>query len=903
MSTERTTLAVRLFDLALRILPLRFRARYRDEMRRTFADLYDEAVREGGWRRGARAAAAEAPGLISLAAREHAMAMAERRRARHLARLQRERFPSEPRSSQMLDSFRHDVRYALRGLVKSPGFSAVAILTLALGIGANTAIFSVVHGVLLKPLPYREPGRLVAIGEGRRDGPPNALNSTSPGSFFDVERAMKTFTSIGAYTGDQMTLTGRGEPESMAGIGVVGGLFEVLGVPALIGRTAIERDEQPMSPPVVVLAYKTWRRLYDEDRRAVGQTLILNGTAFTIIGVMPPDFDFPGGSIEYWKPEQFAPEFRANRDQYMLGLVGRLRPGETEATARAELATVAARLSADYAQYNTGLQLNVVPMRDTVVSGVTTRLYILMGAVAFVLLITCANLGNMLLARATARRREIAVRQALGADRGRVLRQLLTESVILALAGGAAGLLLAKGVLRALLASWGTTLPRTGEIGLHPAVLGFTLLVSLLAGVAFGLVPAMQLGSSSTIDALRDGSKGSGSHRLARNALVISELALAMMLLAGTGLLLRSFALLQRVDPGFPTERALTFNVRRAEFTPANATFFMSTLERLRQLPGVRSVAVVSQLPVTGRGIGAWFNIFERPLPPNTTPPGEAYRVVSPDYFATMGIPLLRGRQLTNDDRRDRNPSVVVNDALARKYWPGADPIGKEIYLGAPDNFLFPRATIVGIVGNTKDMGLDADPLPTVFIPLNLMPAWPGFSYVIRTTGDPAALAAAARREIHAVDPAIPIRGMKEMDDVLRESVAPARWSMLLLAGFAGVALVMAALGVFGVLSFVVSQRTKELGIRMALGAEPGRVRGMVVGQGLGLALAGLAVGLAGALALTRFMSSMLFGVAPTDPLTFVAVSILLLAIAALASYLPARRATRVDPLVALRAE
>jgi predicted permease len=390
---------------------------------------------------------------------------------------------------------------------------------------------------------------------------------------------------------------------------------------------------------------------------------------------------------------------------------------------------------------------------------------------------------------------------------------------------------------------------------------------------------------------------------MARNVLVISELALAMMLLAGTGLLLRSFSLLQRVDPGFATERVLTFDVRLPDFTAENAIFFSSTLERLRQLPGVRSVAVVSQLPVTGRGIGAWLNIFERPLPPSTTPPGEAYRVVSPGYFPTMGIPLRRGRHLTDDDQRERNPSVVINDALAKKYWPGGDPIGKEIYLGAPDNFLFPRATIVGIVGNTKDLGLDADPLPAVYVPLNLMPYWGGFSYVVRATADPLSLAAAVRREIHAVNSTLAIRNMRTMDDVLRESMAPARWSMLLLAGFALVALVMAALGVFGVLSFVVSQRTKELGIRIALGADPGRVRGMVVGQGLGLAAAGLALGLAGALALTRFMSSMLFGIKPTDPITYVAVSVILLAIAALASYLPARRATRVDPLVALRAE
>jgi putative ABC transport system permease protein len=443
-------------------------------------------------------------------------------------------------------------------------------------------------------------------------------------------------------------------------------------------------------------------------------------------------------------------------------------------------------------------------------------------------------------------------------------------------------------------------LPRADEIRLDLRVLGFTLAVSLLAGLLFGSLPAWQLARARSSDTLREGTRGSAGRHWAQHALVVSELALAMMLLTGAGLLLRSFSALQQVDPGFTADRLLTFDV--AARGENSAAFFAASLERIRALPSVRTAALVSQLPVTGRGDGAWFNRLDRPLPPDEMPTGEAYRVVSPEFFAAIGLPLKQGRFLTPDDRREQ-PAVVVNEALARKYYPGEEPVGKEIYLGAPDNRLFERGTIVGVVSDTRDAGLGRDPVPTVYIPFAVMPQTSFFSYVIRTSGPPTGVAAAARGAIRALDPTLPVRNVRTIDAVLAESVAPARWLTTLLGVFAAVALVMAALGVFGVLSFVVTQRTRELGIRIALGAAPTAVRRMVVRQGLGLVTAGLALGVIGAIALTRLMTNLLFGVAPTDPVTYVGVAVVLVGFAVLASYLPARRATRVDPMIALRAE
>ena len=799
----------------------------------------------------------------------------------------------------MFDSLSQDATFAVRSLRRAPSFALTAILTLALGVGANTAIFSLVNGVLLTPLRLREPDRMVAIGEAQKNSAPNALNTTSPGSFFDWQTKSKTM-SIAGYSAVGGVLTDHGEPQQIVGVNAVGGLMTVLGVQPLFGRLLTAADEDPASPRTIVLSFDTWHRLFGDNRDVLGKTLNLNGIARSIVGVMPAGFTFPGAPIDFWAPSRFDAAFRINRDQYFIEVVGRLAPGVTLEQARADVSTIAAQMARDWPIYNEGTRIGVQPLKETIVGGARRQLLVLMGAVAFVLLITCANLGNLLLARASGRRREIAVRQALGANRFRVARQLLTESVLLALTGGVVGIVVGKAFLKLLLAAQGAlNLPRAEEISLDARVLVFTLAVSVVAGLFFGSIPAWQLAKSRSAEALREGTRGSGGGQWARNMLVVSELALAMVLLTGAGLLLRSFDSLRRVDPGVKSDHVLTFS---AALRSKNPTFFATTLEQIRALPGVQSAALASFLPISGRGGGAWFNRIDRPLPEGVHPTGAPYRVVTPEYFATVGQQLKMGRLLDASDRLEA-PAIVVNEALVRKYYPGENPLGKPVYLGAPDNRLFDHGLIVGVVADTRDAGLGSNPIPTVYIPFAVMPTWPSFSFVIRTSGNPTSLIAASRAVIRAADPGIPVRNVQTLDEVVSAAVAPARWSTMLLGVFAGVAVVMAVLGVFGVLSFIVTQRTRELGIRIALGASSTSVRRLVVGRGLVLVFAGLGLGLIGAYALTRFMTTLLYGVTATDPITFAGVAALLAFAAAWASYLPARRATRVDPIIALRTD
>jgi predicted permease len=705
---------------------------------------------------------------------------------------------------------------------------------------------------------------------------------------------------VAGYTPVSRVLVGHGEPEQLVGTTSIGGLLQVAGVQPLFGRLLTLDDEAADAPQVVALSFDLWHRLYGDDRRILGQTLNLGGVPRTIVGVMPAGFTFPGAPNDFWVPSRFDAKFRANRDQYFIAAIGRLAPGATIEQARAEMRLESQRLTRDWPKYNQGTRIDVAPLRDAIVGATSQRLWVLMGAVAFVLLITCANLGNLLLARASTRQREFAVRRALGAGATRVGRQLLTESLVIALLGGAAGLAAGKVFLKLVLAAQVTTnLPRSEEIALDGRVLVFTLAVSLLAGVLFGVVPAWQFGRAPAAGALRNGDRGSTGSQFARGVLVVAELALAMILLAGAGLTLRSFSLLEHVNPGVRSDHILTFSLSPRSPTPG---FFLSSLDRIRALPGVTNAAVVTTLPVSGRGIGAWFNRVDRPLPENVQPTGEAYRVVTPDYFATVGIRLVSGRQLNQDDRKEA-PAIVVNEALVKKYYPGENPIGKPVYLGAPDNRLFQQAPIVGVVSDTRDLGLGSDPVPTVYMPLAVMPSWPFFSYVVRTAGNPSTVMPDVRRIVRELDPAVPIRNVATLDDVVSSAVAPARWSTTLLTVFATMALVMAVLGVFGVLSFLVTQRRREIGIRVALGASPSSVRRLVVRRGLGLAAAGLVIGGVGAVALTRFMSTLLFGVTPTDPMTFTLVAFVLAAAALAASYFPARAATTVDPIIALRAE
>ena len=886
---RRTSRTVRVYrGLLSLLLPAGFSDAFASELAATFAQLDTDLRTSRGPISAWRGLAAEVPGLLRIAVRE-------RRTARTIRAHQ-----VMPRlEDNVFDSFVQDLSFAFRSLRRSPGFSVVAILTLALGIGANTAIFSVVNSVLLTPLRLREPERLMAIGEQPITASPDAINSTSPASFYDWKSSSSTMR-IGGYSGATRVLTGVGEPQQLGGTAVIGGLMEILGVSPMLGRQLTAADEDPSAPAVVVLSFDAWHRLFGEDRGVIGKSLTLNGTRTTIVGVMPAGFSFPGAPNDFWMPSQLDAAFRANRDQYYLAAIGRLAPNKTLVQARAEMSGVSARLARDWPRYNQGTRIAVKPLRETIVGGVRRQLFVLMGAVIFVLLITCANIGNLLLARAAARRREIAVRRALGAGSARIARQLLTESLLLAALGGAAGMLVGRQFLHLLLAAQVTTnLPRADEISLDVRVLAFTLGSSALAGLILGCIPAWQLARSRSSDALREGARGSAGPQWTRSALVVAELALAMVLLTGAGLLLRSFALMARVNPGVNVDRVATFSIQRRT---KDGVFFADALERIRAIPGVRAAAITSSLPISGRGIGAWFNRIDRPLPDNVQPTGEAYRVVSPGYFATVGIPLKAGRVLGANDRRDA-PAIVVNEALVRKYYPNESPLGKPVYLGAPDNRLFNSAPIVGVVGDTRDIGLANDPLPTVYIPSAMMPSWPFFAFVIRTAGDPTRALASARQIIHDLDPSLPIRSPQRMEEVLSAAIAPARWSTTLLGVFAGVALVIAVLGVFGVLSFVVTQRTRELGIRIALGASSGAVRRAVMGRGLALVGAGVLIGTTVSWALTRFMSTLLFGVTPTDPATFIGVSAVLVAAATAASYLPARRATRVDPIIALRAE
>ena len=891
----------RAFRSLVRLLPHTFDTRDAAALCGVYDELEADARHRLGSLGGVITLVAELPGLAPLLAREgHAAWRArrsERRRQRLLASYQR----PYSEDTSMIELPLQDLRYAARALRKSRSFTLISVATLALGIGANTAIFSVVNGVLFAPLPYAEPDRIVSVMSPDGSSTPSVYGS-SPANFTDLRRDARSASHMAGFSTQVVTLVGQGEPEALQAVVTVGDIFGVLGVRAALGRLLVPSDDASASPAVAVLGYTAWQRYFGGDPAVVGKTITTSRGPRLVVGVLRPDFRFAPASADVWLPEQWTPEYAGNRDQYYIRIIARLAPGRTITQLSAELEAVAARLRTDHAEYNTDLHLNAMPLRETIVSGVRSRLLVLMGAVGFLLLITCANLANLALARASSRHGEFAVRRALGAGRGRIARQLLTESLLLATLGGAAGVLLGAGLLRLIIAAERTSLPRVDEVSLDPTALTFAILVSLAAGIAVGILPAVRVSTASAMEALRQGTRGSGTNQRARSMLVVAELAIALMLLTGAGLLLRSFASLLAVDTGFATERLLTMQLRVGTEPGASQTLEES-LDRIRALPGVRAAAVTSQLPVTGRGNGAWLNIIDRPTRPNETPPGESYRVVTPEYFSTMGIRLVRGRLPTLDDRADRAPAVIVNAALAKRYWPNEDPIGKLIQLGAPGNYLIPPSPIVGIVDNTPDNGLDSPPVPTVFLPYRMAPWWPFFTYVIRTSAAPEALTPAVRRELRALFPTTAIRNVQTMDAVLHDSVAPARLSMRLITAFAIVALITAALGVFGVLSFVVAQRTRELGIRIALGAAPGDLRRMVIGYGGRLALAGLVLGLLGSFALTRLIAAMLFGVAPTDPLTFGAVSIILLGIGVLASWIPARRATRIDPIAALRSD
>ena len=808
-----------------------------------------------------------------------------------------------------MNTILQDIRYACRMLLKQPAFTAIAVLALALGIGANTAIFSIVNAVLLKPLPYGEPGQLVMVWMDYRVGG-NKEDIHSWPSYVDYRDGNTTFASMAGYTNASLNLTGTGDPERILGASTTASFFDVMRVAPLLGRVISPEENVQGNDRVIVLSHGLWQRRFGGERSIIGKEIEVDGANRTVIGVMPPDFRFPEKNTEFWVPLAPSPEIQAQRGAYWLTIIGRLKPGLTVEQARPEMEAIAQRIETNFPQSNANTGVNLVSLRDQTVGKVRPALYVLLGAVALVLLIACANVANLLLSRAAAREREFAIRSAVGAGRGQIIRQLLVESAVLGVIAAAVGVGLAIFGLDALKALLPPDMPRIDQIGVDGRVLGFTLGISMLTAVAFGLVPALQASKPKLSETLKEAGGRGGSQgvrsRQVRRLLVIAEVALAIMLLVGAGLLIKSFNRLQGVELGFRTERLLTVELQLPASKYGDGTarrpFHTALLERLSNLPGVEGAAATTSILLSTTPNSGYFNIEGRP--PGR--PGERIEVtidsVTPNYHQLMGTPLLKGRAFSDADGPDSPRVVIINESFAKRFFPGEDPIGKRMNYGDnPDQTQNPWRTIVGVVADTRRNGFDREPRPESYIPLMQRP--PGLTtYVIRTSSpDPATLVTAVRSAVRGIDPDQPIFGIKTMEQVMSETTAQRRLNTILLGVFAGLALVLAAVGIFGVMNYSVTQRTHEIGIRMALGAQRGDVLRLVVGQGMVLAGIGVVVGLFGAWALTRLLATMLYGVSATDPVVFAGVAALLALVAVFACYLPALRASRVAPTVALR--
>ncbi|MCI0489538.1 MAG: ABC transporter permease [Blastocatellia bacterium] len=815
-----------------------------------------------------------------------------------------------------MQTFLLDLRYGARMLLKKPGFTLIAIITLALGIGANTAIFSVINGVLLRPLPFAEPERLVALWETRNDV---SGDTVSYPDFADWRAQNQVFERIAVYHNSTLTLTGEAQPAILRTVMASAELFPLLGAKPLIGRTFLTEEDKPGNR-VALFSHNAWQKYFNADPNIAGRQVTLNGRSWTIVGVMAPGFNFPvqAEQADLWVTPAMEGEKTADDDAPLteqrgvrfLRAIARLKPGVTLSRAQADMDAIMGRLSAQYGDDVGGYRAVVKPFLGQVVGDDIRRaLLVLFGAVGLVLLIACANIANLLLARAVTREKEIAVRSALGANRWRIIRQLLTESALLAFVGGAAGLLLAV---------WGTDLlkwlspkdlPRVEEIRLDWRVLGFTLLVSLLTGLIFGLAPALRAAKIDLNETLKEGGR-SGSESIRRNrfrsALIISEIALALSLLIGAGLLVNSFLRLQRVDPGFDPHKVLTLRVDLPDYKYRKAQeisgFNLQLIERVEHLPGVRAAGMVFPLPLSGSDAVTRFEIEGRPVERVKRPPTDL-RFATDGYFRTMGIPIISGRDFTKRDILQSPNVVIINEALAHRHFPNENPIGKRIRPGLSiDENAPPMREIIGVVGDVQSGSLSAEDPPAVYLPHSQFP-FISVTMTIRAETDPLNLVGAVRNEVSALDKDLAIDDVKTLDQYLTDSVAQPKFNTLLLTIFACVAMILTAVGLYGVMAYSVAQRTHEIGIRMALGAQSGDVLKLVVRQGIHLALIGVACGLAGAFALTRLMEGLLFGVSATDPLTFAGVAVLFIAVAMLACYIPARRAARVDPMEALRYE